>query len=421
MPSVVDSPKTSAELNNVDSVRDELLGLLERVGQTSTASPSKHHQGAPESNPEAGRAVTPTPPAPATAEPEPVDPNVTCTHCGNTQSWGTASWCPRCGHYPQIGYDGEAPAEDQDDTPAIQLADLCPRWAVLLTIGVGGIVVFTCLMKQRLAGNLGQLSLASLVPLSLGLLFALIAHGGAILAGLRDPNSPGFFSLLVYPPAVWVPAIKQHRERGRWLTLFGWGVTAAIAGLSIYGPIRMNEITEMLKEQRQQRAIMALQAAKAARAVKSNGSQSIEESLESFAGQAMESAGVDPNAAEAAPPVETNLPEPPPVAPQYPQAVVFGYLSNTSGEIRTLLIARTGPDGKPWFAGKLPSDAITAEQWKTLATELPTLRTTRPLVACPNAGQWVQPRFVLSIEAERWTSRGPEDAIVHTVERRGTR
>jgi hypothetical protein len=83
-----------------------------------------------------------------------------------------------------------------------------------------------------------------------------------------------------------------------------------------------------------------------------------------------------------------------------------------------LLIARAGPDGRPRFAGKLHSEAVGAAEWEKLIAELPDLRTSRPLVACPNAGQWVTPNIVLSIDADRWSSTGPVEAQVLAIERR---
>jgi hypothetical protein len=100
------------------------------------------------------------------------------------------------------------------------------------------------------------------------------------------------------------------------------------------------------------------------------------------------------------------------------EAVIFGYLANVEGEVRTLLLAAAGPDGRPRYVGKLTREALSETEWRALAEELPGRRVSRPLVACPHHGHWVEPKTLLTIEFDRWSAAGFVNAEVTEVRRR---
>lgn len=522
MPRVLEAPAANPDLN-LSQVQDELLGLLQRAGQPP--APPKVERRAPETSPAdaapergkqpvsakaaAAKAAGGQSEAAAAATAETVDPDVTCVKCGNRESWKGSSWCPQCGYYPTLNHEGAAPLEEADGIENLTLADLCPVWAVQTVVGAAVIVVLSVVLERALGGNIGLLSLASLVQLSFGLVLMLLAHKQAIMSGLQDPGCPGVLSLIGYPPAVWMPVIKHIRQRANLLVTLVWGIAASASALGIYGPIHMEEIKKEIAERRKEpkkplmgKMLGTMTKLAVAGSQASNGgvgpglppgaNGSLEDAIGGFAGLATEQgglgdiasgvaggsgtagnlgdlaggsgAGIDgaiggfanlavgqaglddpakvgaagnaggngktgggtgtaasgtPRSTASATGGQTGSSAPAlPATPPLTQAIVFGYLTNAGGDIRTLLIARSGPDGRPRFAGKLSSDSLSASQWASLVAELPELRTQRPLVACPNAGQWVEPRFVLSLKADRWTSTGPVDAQVQSVERR---
>ena len=476
-------------------------------------------------------------------------PDVTCVKCGNKDSWGTASWCPKCGYYPGIGHAGEIPQEETDGIENLTFLDFCPPWALKIVFGGIAITLGTYYMQQSLTGELGLLSLMSLIQLSVGGILMVYAHNRAILMGLHDPGTPGVISLITYPPAVWMPVIKHLRERSHLLVTLCWGLVASGMALSLYGPIHMDEIQkELTATQKQRKPLMGrilggmVSMVSATKGPPPNvdmgSSGSLEDAIGGFANLATEQGGlaeiaaasqgggldnmmqesvastvagtgVDPSTLQgmmdqggtmsmnpdgtglggggntgsldgaigsftdiATGQADLNNPEElarltaggsgtvatpqhSPEADQFPmmaagggttpgtkpskspktsnsgsngggsatpngvkQAIVFGYLVNAGGDIRTLLIATSGADGRPRFAGKLSSDAMTDAQWESIVAALPELRTSRPLVACPNSGFWVEPKFRLNVGSNRWTPSGPVDAQVQSVERK---
>ena len=554
MASTTDAPETRSSHRDMDDVRDELLGMLGRVGQAppppQRAEPAESEAEPAAATPKPASKKSPEPEANEADSPYADDPNVTCVKCGNTKSWGTASWCPNCGYYPSLAHDGEAPEEESDGLENLTFFDICPPWAIQIAVGVVAILGLSAVMEHALDGNLGWLSLASLVQLSFGGVIVLFAHKQAIMMGLNDPDCPSAVAAVTYPPAVWMPVLRNLKERAHLLVTVSWGLIACLSALMVYGPIHMDEIKKELAETRKDRkplmGRMIGTMAKVAAATNGPGTSgpdlnlgeegSLEDAIGGFAGLATEQGGLGDIAnglqtgnvdaairqAEASGiggtgSLDLNLngggsqvggsmedaignlagmatgqaglddPEelqkviaggimadaagaggigtPPtggvvragtspddsarngrPISvaansgPRSSRprstgrstgasggtapitkpdnsldAIVFGYLISAGGEIRSLLIATTGPNGRPRYAGKLSSDALTASQWAELKAELPNIRTRRPLVACPNAGHWVEPKFVLTIGYQRWLSIGPQDAQVQSI------
>jgi hypothetical protein len=579
MASTREAPEqVQTEVNAVD-LRSELLGMLEKVG----AAPPKPAPAPRAAAPAAAEAARPakaalTKAAAAKVEDAPVDPSVTCVKCGNKDPWGSASWCPKCGYYPGIGHEGEIPQEETDGLENLTFFDLCPPWALQIVGGLIVIVAGTFVMGNRLDGNVGWLSLASLIQLSVGCLLMLFAHKQAIMMSLRDPQCPGIMALITYPPSVWFPVLQHLKERAYLLVTLTWGLCASAMALTLYGPIHFSEIKKEVAESKKDKKsfmgkilgtmaqvtavtqggdnvnvnvgnsgsledaiggfaglateqgglgdvingsggtqnvdvdAMMQQAANdamadatggggagpggvaldpAAMAMASGGgggggSDSLDGAIGNFADVAIGQVGVDDpeqlatmmtgdltggtngqqdlkqrgGSGTTAEPTQQPNRTTTPIAPtasgstttvrtlpstsgkspsggsgrnsssgtaktktdfapeKIKQAVVFGYLMSAGGEIRTLLIATVGADGRPRFAGKLSSDAMTQTEWQKLVEELPKLRTQRPLVACPNAGYWVAPKYLLDIGTERWTPTGPVDAQVLSIEQR---
>lgn len=477
----------SAPERDVDAVRAELLKLLHRVGaEADTPRP------APPS--EADTAKSNIAENAATAEAKLSQPAsdgtvTTCPHCGSTEPWGRASWCPRCGYYPALGRAGEVTAGEDEDMP-VSLRDVIPGWAGQLAGGLFVIITFSAALEWALRGHPGWLSLVSLVQLSFGGIVTLLAHRKAMLVGLNDPETPGFATLLLYPPAVWEPVLKQLKTHAPLFVSFCWGLTAVVSAAMIYGPIRLAEISRELAEMRRNKPAMmksivgavtragsgtaeqgknpadigealdqfagGAEAAQGAGGGNGAGAASIDAAVEDFAGGAASvSGGPEGNQDDVSAKTSSNGPEdpagktvdpgtnrpqtvaqvkpprgeqpktpaqpgaeslPPTSGPRQLQVVVFGYLANSQGEVRVLLVAATGADGRPRFVGKIGEEALQPVDWSQVVGELPKLKTSRPLVACPFNGHWVQPRLVLTMDYDGRSLTSLADPQVREVQ-----
>lgn len=506
------APATVPEVD-VDAVRSELLLLLERVNtggpRETTATAEGNAQVAEPSTRSPASFVSVGTEEPAcgasTEESSAAGPMPTCRQCGNLDSWGNASWCPKCGYYPALGHAGEIVPEAPDPLPQVAWNDLLPRWVIQLVLGLMVVSGLSAGMERYLVGHPGFLTLCSLVQLSFGAIITLVAHVQAILVGMRDPHAPDLKTMLANPFTVWRPVLKNFRERAYLLVTFSWGVWACVSAAMIYGPIRLGELQRELAELRHrksQRSMVGRMVGTLAQVSAGSGATGVDgaggdgdsdlgEALEDFTG--VDSPGAeDANIGSAAPPEDlgplvaaekqrtrgsereglaeptserktlspegrplegardqspgggmNNLadeaanrsalslragdapaPSPPRQAESLPpgrpqvEAVIFGYLANVEGEVRTLLLAAAGPDGRPRYVGKLTREALSETEWRALAEELPGRRVSRPLVACPHHGYWVEPKTLLTIEFDRWSAAGFVNARVTEVRRR---
>lgn len=497
---------------DVEAVRSELLTLLKQVkaaGPLETTAPGRLNEPATEPSPSSPSSIvsvgTEGPACGAPVGATLAEGTVpTCRQCGNLDSWGNASWCPKCGYYPALGYAGEVVPEEPAPLPQVAGKDLLPRWVIQIVLGLVLVAGLSAGLERYLVRHPGFLTLCSIMQLSFGAIIALLAHVQAILLGMRDPHAPDLKTMLANPFSVWRPVLKNLRERAYLLMMFSWGVWACVSAAMIYGPIRIAELQRELAElrhRRQQRSVMGAMVGTLAQDQASGGAPGVSgagdegdsdlgEALGDFTG--VESADTAASAAGSAAPLpgqdqwvaaETRAPgsESPNVAepssgrtglPQerdspvsatsgsrerggthvadevdgrstLPQrtldtavrspprqtenllpdrqrleAVIFGYLASVEGEVRTLLLAAAGPDGRLRYVGKLTREALSASEWQVLSEELPTRRVSRPLVACPHHGHWVEPQTLLTIQFDRWSAAGFVNAQVTKISRR---
>ena len=467
----------------------------------------------------------------------------TCEKCGYMDSWGAASWCPRCGFCPKLNHDGAEPVSEWDDEGDLSNIKLViPSWIWTLLAGELAFVVIGFAVRYLLADSEGYLSLASLIQLSFGLLLVGFGHYGALFAAIRLDGNMGFKELVFYPPAVWKIILKNLDTKSHLIMNMVWGVSLCGLALLILGPVKMDKIKEELAATREERQRKKKEfvgkviggMAKASAATQSpqapgGGPMSMEDSIESFAGMATGQVGIDdavnasggghrantgttvagintkaigsvgpgqpgditsqvappevhnrsvheawraqadadrprhgaatiqekpdappevsdsgtptnedrqdsasptPNSRHSTTPSQTNpatrkpdqTPQHTPVPTnQGTPCIIFGYLGNAKGEVRSVLIA-SDPDVEfPKYAGRLAIDDLPEDVAKRLSDELPQLRQRRPLINCPYNAMWVAPDFSVIVDHKGWGQSGLRNPTVqswsHTPQR----
>lgn len=86
--------------------------------------------------------------------------------------------------------------------------------------------------------------------------------------------------------------------------------------------------------------------------------------------------------------------------------VVFGYTTNISGEIRSLLMAEISKDKRGRFVGRLALDDVGAGMISALDAEFKDIRVSKPAVACPYGGRWVRPIVYCNVAFDGFTADG---------------
>ncbi|MEZ6068138.1 MAG: hypothetical protein R3B90_21040 [Planctomycetaceae bacterium] len=305
----VDDPLLSA-----GSLQNELLSMLDAAGRRSAPRPARTDE--PDDATQKPRdqsvdsrmdallrnAASPKSAAKAPNTEQAVDPN-TCPKCSATIDWSRTNWCTGCGYYPALGHEGTVEEQQEEfDLATLKLTDLCPAWAIALLGGVVFIFVGNGLLEKYLDDNVGWLSLASLVQMSLGVILMMASHIGAYLSCVRTEPNISLKDFLTNPPAIWFPIFKQLPEKAYLLKNATWGLTAAISAFLIFGPIHMEAIQEEIAKNRTKKpkkSAMATVIGSVAQATSAASGQqtgpapeSIDEALEAFAGTATEAVGI---------------------------------------------------------------------------------------------------------------------------------
>ena len=83
---------------------------------------------------------------------------------------------------------------------------------------------------------------------------------------------------------------------------------------------------------------------------------------------------------------------------------IYGYTTNPEGEIRSLLLAKTGGKGSLRYAQKLGLDGMSAEQLEEINAQLKPYRTRSAAIASPYGGKWVKPVAKCRVEHEGLSS-----------------
>lgn len=86
------------------------------------------------------------------------------------------------------------------------------------------------------------------------------------------------------------------------------------------------------------------------------------------------------------------------------ECVIFGYLTNARGDIRSVLLATVGSTTRPRYVANLAVDTLPESISSELLATLPEIRRQDPIASCPYGGKWVEPRYVLTIAHEGWSN-----------------
>lgn len=106
------------------------------------------------------------------------------------------------------------------------------------------------------------------------------------------------------------------------------------------------------------------------------------------------------------PPTQPHRTEGSPEAHREVECLILGYTTNTTGEIRSLLLA-AAPDFRFLrFVCKLPVDQVAPDVLEELLQKSRQIPATKPMVRCPYGGRWVQPELFCIATYEGWSAEG---------------
>ena len=342
------------------------------------ASPPSSERPQPRKTATAGTAVQ--------ADPAPA-PKPTCEKCGTTESWGRASWCPRCGYYPQFGTvvdpDGRSGWEEPAGGP-VNVWEALPPWAWLCGGGVIGIFFASLFCRVVIPEESSARLIWSLLQFVIGMVATGCAQVVTYLYAVPKSDKIQPFDIFMKPIEIWKPTIKDLPRTASRVCLGAWGVTAIVCALFVTGGIPWAKaFDDWGFEKRAEKNLVQAIVDKARK--ERDGSDSLEESIEDFAGK-----GTD------------MLPEEPSVPLTMTDCLIVGYTKSPEGELLSLVLA-AAPRGVVEIVGTMSAETIPQEAKETLLERMRGLETSKPFLKSPYSATWLRPVLMCRVGHEDWT------------------
>lgn len=376
-----------------------------------------------------------------------------CPQCRSSEPWGAASWCPNCGYYPKLGRT-VSPSELESHTESSPPVSY--KWAAWLVLGgltaIALSVASTWIIPDPVVrADYGRLQFI------FGLVMIIIGQVMAYFACTRETDDLSLSALFFEPVRLWLAVVKNLPQYRRTLYVGSWGalcmtLAVFVTGMDFDGMFAHLKTKKSKKSPLQTlvKAVTSFQGNSAATSdedVADDDEQSLlasagggtsapasgdlETAINDLAGMAAEdlmnsngpneSTGIqstgDLDSLEADVEKEladiTDTPDitsdslilEKKVAPLAPsgkprkdesQLVVFGYLTNAAGEIRSILLADISTP-RPRYAGKLSLDELTSEESAQVQTLLESIRSRRAALPLPFHARWVHPLLIARV------------------------
>lgn len=300
-----------------------------------------------------------------------------CPKCGTTEPWGLASWCPRCGYYPQLGTvidpEGRSGWEDQPSAEPVNIIQALPPWAWICAGGVVAIFFSSLICRVVVPSESSIRLLWSLLQFVIGTVISGCAQVAAYLFAVPKSDKLHPFDMLLKPIEIWQPTIKALPATASRVWLISWGVTAVVCALFVTGGIPWGS---------------AFEDWGFAKAAEKSLVQSVIEKTR-----------------EQVEPVEsvTETPEEPDVPRVKTDCLIVGYTRTPEGDDLASLVLASSPNGVLGIVGTMPAETIPREEREKLLRRMEALETGTPLLESPYSATWLEPRLMVRIAHEDWT------------------
>jgi len=374
-----------------------------------------------------------------------------CPQCHSETPWGTSSWCPDCGYYPKLG---RAMTPGELDPVGNCSAPISFQWMIWLGLGI---VVLTAasfglrvlLPEESDRGGLGR------IQFIVGSICLMLAQLRAYMVATHGTDSIPISSIFFEPFQLWPPVFKQLPKSRRLVYFAGWGLTCMMLALMVTG-MDFNGMFSNMKPKKPKKNLMqtlvqVISAADQKTAFSGDpemdggldlggsapaatgggaGNGDLEGAIGDFSGAAGGNISGDPQAAlnDSTAQIAANFKEDPegiadtanqalasmkevPVSPSgqvrsdRSAFLIFGYLTNPAGEIRSILLADVHSH-RPRFAGKLSLDEIPESQRNQIQQQLDQLRSPRAAMRTSHNARWVHPVLIAHVAYVGWTPEG---------------
>ncbi len=298
-----------------------------------------------------------------------------CTNCGSTADWGHSSWCPRCGWYPQLNtcVEVDPPEEEMQEEKPLEWWEVVPMWAWILGFGEVGLIVLSIFARMTTSINTGARPRWALTQLFIGFCVFAVGQAWAFLYAVTKSADFSPVDLITKPFAIWGPSNRLLPKSFPRLGMAVWGLTAMLLAVLVIGGINYNAMFEDWGFEEQAQPNLIQEIVKKAKENDGDGEESLEDAINSFAGEEDPTADADEDEEQ-----QVQL-----------DCLIVGYTGNTADEFTGLVLAAL-IKGKLQYVGTV-FEGIPDEERKALAKRMKSLKRDRPFVKAKVSAQWLEP------------------------------
>lgn len=415
--------ETATEDKNLQQVQDRLMKMLDSV---------RLDPDAPSEAPPRQKKETSTPKKASLQVPdsEQESDETCCPSCDSTEPWNGSSWCPKCGYYPKLNQKivrrdpsefADAEYEEDEELSVIGLILKIPKWIFWISGGILLLLIESVAIRFLVLDIVTRSQIAILQVLIGANLFG-IAHIRAYMIASQDNESINFISIFFAPTKIWGTTLERMPSVSKTVCSGSWGLAAALFAVLFIG-VDYDNLFSPENFQRESSVnplkmivgTMTQSAKNGGTTVASDGksSGSLEDALKDFAGDS------DPGGQQQSSGASTSSDQE--FTENYSESkdghviihstvplvgkkahkkeyIVFGFLTNSAGELRSILLAEE-LDGKKGvrFSGKyiisVDDDPFLAKFRSSLDHHL----SRRPAMKTIYNANWTAPALVCKI------------------------
>ncbi len=375
---------------------------------------------------------SPTGKKPSTPSKKNSDKNC-CPSCDNPEPWGDSSWCPSCGYCPKLkqkivrNEPSELADDDEEDgeLSLIAMTWMVPKWIFWLSGGLLLLLIESIAIRCLILDIVTRSHIA-ILQILIGVHVFGVAHIRSYMIATHDNENLNLISIFWAPFTIWKTTLERMPSVSKTVCFGSWGLAAVLFAVLFIGLDYDNLFTPENFRRGSSGNPLKMIVSTMTRSATTNGatmgsggnsSGSLEDALKDFAGEpdsgGQQQSGGTSTASDQDFTEEyagsEGEPQSGPVVihstvplsnkkMHKKEYFVFGFLTNSAGELRSILLAEKLEDNKGVrFSGKYNISLKDDPFLSKFRTSLNHHRIHRPVMKTIYNANWTSPALICSI------------------------
>lgn len=331
--------------------------------------------------------ATAAPPAKASPKPSSGVAVTTCAKCGATESWGLASWCPRCGYYPAFGTCIDTGPRQDEPADAVSFVQVIPVWVWTLVAGIAGLFVLNLGATFIFAPKGFERYFWTVSHFLIGTVAVVGAHMMAFLGGISESGKITPFDIVLKPFEVWKPTIRKLPAKAWLVWAAAWGAWGIFCAAVLVGGVRYSTIFDDWGFEKSANVNLVQEIVKKARAEGEDGAKSLEDAMNDFVGEGVPGEETEEEIAK------------------WPHAdcLIIGYQPDKEAGGFSAILVATVIDNQLRYAGLVRVKDIPQHDREQLYARMRSLVQKKPFVKSDLEAIWIKPELMCRVAYKDFT------------------